>query len=203
MFNSSIYRGFLMLALLMSASNTMSEDISFDYLQISYISGTVDLTSTTDYIDGSGIGLSLSLGFAPAFALTLAVESTTFDTFQYMDVDTSKLSTLGVTAHTSVAPGTAIFTNFSAVKAEVTVSDGKDKTVNTDMGAMIRIGLRHIVKDTFEVEAAASHLHVFDVSEGIYKLDARFFVRNRFYLGAGYTTGDGVNSLMLNVRVDI
>ena len=192
-----------MLALLMSASNVMSEGISFDYLQLSYLSSTVDLASSIDNIEGNGIGMSLSLGFAPAFAFTLAVESTTFDTFQNIDVDTSKFSTLGVTAHTSVAPETEMFANFSAVKAEVKVSDGIDEIVDTDFGAMISIGLRHLVKDTFEIEAAASHMHVFGATDNRYKLDARFYVRKRFYLGAGYVAGDDVSSLIFSARVDI
>jgi len=203
MIKSSIYRGFLALTILLPVPEVMSEDISFDYVQADYISDTVDPGGSIDDVKGDGIGFSLSLSFAPAFAMTLAVAATTFETFQGMSVDTSKTTTLGVTAHTSIAQGTDIFANFSAVKTEITVTDGIDSTTDSDFGGVIHIGLRHLITDRFEVELGASHMNVFDYGVNLYAIDARFYIRKRLSVGMGYATSDDLDSLLLNVRMDI
>jgi len=203
MIKSSIYRGFLALAILLPVSNVMSEGISFDYAQANYISDTVDLDGSISDAEGDGIGFSLSLGFAPAFAATLSVDATTFRTFQGMSVDTSKTTTLGVTAHTSVVTGTDVFANFSAVKAEITATDGIDSISDSAFGGIINIGIRHLVTDTFEVEAGASHTNVFDYGVNSYAFDVRFYFRERLSVGVGYAASEDMDSLLLRVRMDI
>ena len=201
MIKSFICRVLLALAILLPAANAMSEDISFDYLQIAYISSTVDLGDSIDEVevDGNGIGFTLSLSFEPAFAMRLAVASTTFDTFQGMGVDTSKTTTLGVTAHTSIASGTDIFGNLSIVKAEITKTDGSD----TDIGGVVDIGVRHRFTEVFEVGLGASKMYVFDSAVNTYEVNTRFYFHRAGSVGLGYTVSDDVRTLILNARVDI
>lgn len=200
---NSTQRSFLTIAILMSASNAMSQDISFDYVQTTYTFATVDLGASVDEIDGNGIGLSLSLSFNPAFALTLAVLDTTFETFQGTDVDTAKTTTLGVTAHTPTASGSEFFANLSALKAEVTATDNTGSASNDDYGYAASIGLRHLVTDKFELELGISNVYVFDRADNSFKADARLYIRKRLSLGIGYITGDSVNSFSLNLRLDV
>ena len=54
---SSTHRSFLAVAILLSASNAMSQDISFDYVQATYTFATMDLGASVDEIDGNGIGV--------------------------------------------------------------------------------------------------------------------------------------------------
>ena len=51
---SSIHRCFLAVVTLLSASNAMSQDISFDYVQATYTFTTVDLGASVDEIEGNG-----------------------------------------------------------------------------------------------------------------------------------------------------
>ena len=200
---NSLYRGFLAFALSLHASNATSENISFDYVQAIYISDTVDLGGSVDDVEGDGIGFSLSLSFAPAFAMTLAVTATTLRTFQSIDVISSKTTSLGVTAHTSVDSGTDIFANVSAVKAETTVNVGTDEINDNDFGAIINIGVRHQAADELEVELAASHMNVFGYTVNSYTIAARLFIREQFSVGVGYTGSDDVDSLFINARFNI
>lgn len=201
MINCHIYRGFLALAILLPVSNAMSEDISFDYLQIAYISSTVDIGDSVSEVevDGNGIGFTLSLSFEPAFAMRLAVASTTFDTFQGMGVDTSKTTALGVTAHTSIASGTDIFGNLSVVQAVITGADVSD----TDIGGAVDIGLRHRFAEVFEVGLGASSMYVFENTINAYEINTRFYFHRAGSVGLGYTVSDDVNTLILNARMDI
>ena len=194
---------FLAVAILLSTSNAMSQDISFDYVQATYTFATVDLGASTDEIEGNGIGLSLSLGFTPVFALTLAVLDTTFETYQGIDVDTAKATTLGVTAHTLTASGSELFANLSGLKAEVTANDDTGSTNDNDYGYAASIGVRHIVTDTFELEMGISNVYVFDNADTSFKVDARYYIRNKLSLGIGYITGDSVDSFSLNLRLDV
>lgn len=203
MINSSICRGLLAIATLLPASNAMSEDISFDYMQIAYISSTVDLGASIDEVEGNGIGLALSLSFEPAFAMRLAVSSTTFDTFQGAGVDTAKTTALGVTAHTPVASGTEIFGNLSVVKSVVTVNDGAVSSGGTDFGGAVAIGLRHRFTEAFEVGLGASHMDVFEGAVNAYEVNTRFYFLKRASVGFGYTASDDLGTLLLSARVDI
>ena len=104
-FKNFFYRVFIVAVAQLSASNAMSQDISFDYVQATYTFATVDVGASVDEIEGNGIGLSLSLRFTPNLALTLAVLEKTFDTYQGIAVDSAKTKTLGVTAHSPTASG--------------------------------------------------------------------------------------------------
>ena len=203
MFNNSLCRVFLVALTQLLSSNAISQDISFDYVQATYTFASVDLGASTDEIDGNGIGLSLSLSFAPSFALTLAVLDTTFESFQGVDVETAKATTLGVTAHIPTASGSELFANLSALKAEITATNDTESINDSDYGYASKIGLRHLVSDTFELELGISHAYVFDRADNSFKADARLYLRKRLSLGIGYITGDSVDSFSLNLRLDV
>lgn len=190
-------------ALLMYANSAVCDDISFDYVEVVYLSDTVDPGRSADSIKGNGIGFELSLGFSPSFAMKLAVASTTFRTFQSIDVDSSKTIALGVTAHTSVASGTAIFGDVSLVQAETIVTVGTEEVSDDDTGGIVDVGLRHMVTEGFEVELMASHTNVFGYTVNAYEVSGRFFIRKKFSVGFGYSDSDDVESLFLNARMNI
>ena len=200
-FKNFLYRVFIVAVAQLSASNAMSQDISFDYVQATYTFATVDVGASVDEIEGNGIGFSLSLSFTPNLALTLAVLDTTFDTYQGRAVDSAKTTTLGVTAHTPTASGSELFANLSALKAEVTAID--DIGSNSSIGYTASIGLRHLVTDTFELEMGVSNAYIFDRSGNSFKADARLYIRKRLSLGLGYITGGSVDAFSLNLRMDV
>ena len=203
MIKHSIYRGLVAAVCLMSVSNVMSEAASFDYLEITYISSTIDPSASIDEVEGDGIGLALSLSFHPSFAMRLAVAATTFDTFQGIGVDTSKITDLGVTAHTSVASGTDLYGNLSIVKAEITATDGGVSTSDNDFGGKIRIGVRQRVLGALELDLYASHAKVFGNTVNTYAIDSRFYLRKRVSVGFGYLASDDLHSLLFSVRMDV
>jgi len=193
----------ILLAGLLSPCVVMAKDIRFDYVQLVFTSGTVDLSDTGNRVDGSGIGLKISLGFSPTYAFTLAVIDTTFGTFHNVMVDEAKATTIGITAHTLIKPDLAVFANLSALKAEITTINGAGTGTDSDYGYAVNAGLRYSFNNRLELEVAATHAFVFSDFDHYAKVDLRVYLRDRISLGMGYVTGDVVDAFLFNLRLDV
>ncbi len=201
---SFIHRILLTALILMPASNAYSKEISFDYLQTVFTSGTIDPGGSLNEIDGNGFGFSLSLSINTHLAFSLLVITTNFETFQGMNnLDTSTITGVGVTAHKTIAPATELFANLSAVMAEITASDATGSVSDDDLGAVFSIGLRHLITDRIELELTASDTYVFDNNAISYGMEARYYFRQALSVGFGYITSENTDSLLLNARLDI
>lgn len=173
----------LMLAL---SSNAFSKEISYDYIQGTYSSIT-DSSLGVD-VDGNGFAASGSFSISPNIAITALYGTVSFDRILGIDVDATELD-FGITAHTSIAPSTDIFGNFSIVNGEVKVSDGFTTISDDDTGNSITIGLRHMPTDKTEINVGFSRVDIFDDTSNIF--------------GFGYRTGDDVDALLLSARIDL
>lgn len=207
MLNSFFHFLVIMLVTLLPISEAFSdhvpEKISFDYVQADFTFSTVHVDTTADVTEGNGFGFSLSLEINTHLAFTLSVLSTTYDTFQERDVDSSKLTDIGLTAHTLIAPVTEILANLSVVKAEIESYNGVTSTRDSDYGSIFHIGLRHRLTNHIELALGGTNLNVFDHETFSYNLDARYYFRKVFSFGAGYISGDNADSFQLNIRMDI
>jgi len=194
---------FFIAMFLFPVSKAMSEGISYDYTQADYISDTVDLNGSIAAVQGNGIGFSLSLSFSSAFAAKLAVASTTFRDFHGVRVKDAKITTLGVTAHTSVASAADVFTNISVIKAEITAENSATAKNSSDYSAVIDVGLRQRVTDKVELEAMLSRVKLFGYTLNATTLGGRFYFRKRLSVGASYVANDVHDSLLITARMDI
>jgi len=204
MLNSSTRRiSFIVMVMLTPVSDAWAEDVSFSYIEANIVTTTVDLGGSTEEIEGNGFGFALSLDINPNLAFTLSVISTTFRTFQGIEVDTSKKSDLGITAHTTIAPATDVFANLSATKAEVTVPDGATSKTDDDYGTVFGIGVRHKGRNGIELELGGTNTEVFDTTTFSYNLAVRLYFRKVFSAGFGYISSDNADSFLFNARMDI
>ncbi len=195
--------GVLVTAIVFPVSNVMAEGMSYDYAQADYISDTFDLDGSITAVEGNGIGFSLSLSFAPAFAVRLAVASTTFRDFHEVRVDSSKVTMLGVTGHTSVAENTDVFANVSVIKAEISANNGVSSFSKNDYSALVDVGLRHRLIDEIELEVQVSYVNVFSYALISTTAGGRYYFRKRLSVGASYVTNDVHDSLFITARMDI
>ncbi len=204
MLNSSTRRiSFIVMVILTSVSDAWAEDVSFSYIEANIVATTLDLGGSTEEIEGNGFGFSLSLDINPNLAFTLSVISTTFKTFQGIEVDASKKTDLGITAHTTIAPATDVFANLSATKAEVTVPDVATSKTDDDYGTVFGIGVRHKGRNGLELELGGTNTEVFDTTTFSYNLAARLYFRKVFSAGFGYISSDNADSFVFNVRMDL
>ena len=105
MVNRKIQQVLLSVAILTVSSGAVSREISYDFIQGSYVSTSIDADGTSGDIDGNGAGIAGSFVIVPNIAVTTDFVTTSFDTFQGVDSDTTEI-TLGVTGYGSVADNT-------------------------------------------------------------------------------------------------
>ena len=201
MFNISKQQCVLAVAILVASTSAMSKEISYDYVQGTYISSTDSSIPGFD-INADGFGFSGSFSVSPNVALTAGFGATSFDRIQGIDIDATSID-FGITAHTSVGPKTDILGNFSILLVDVEASDGFITISDDDTGNVISVGLRHMASDAVELEVGFSRADIFDDTSNTIGFGARFYANDKVSLGAGYSTGDDVDSLILNVRIDI
>ncbi len=201
MLNKAIQRTVLV-AILVASSDVISKEISYNYIQGTYISTSVDSDAAGGDIDGNGFGLSGSFSVAPELAITASYGGRSFDTFQGVDVDSTSL-TLGVTFYSSGESGTSAFANISALRGEVESTNGFTTIDDNDTGFIMSFGLRHMATDALELELNYFHTDIFDDTDNTVGLGARFYATEKFSLGIGYETSNDIDTLLLNARFNI
>lgn len=193
-------KNIIVISVMAMSTNAMSKDISYDYVQGTYTSST-DSSLGVD-IDADGFAVGGSLSVSPNIAITALLGSTSFDRVAGIDIDANEFN-FGITAHTSVAPNTDVFGNFSIVNGEVEASDGFITVSDDDTGNAITVGLRHMASDAVEFSAEFSRVDLFDDTENTVGVEARFYANEKFSFGIGYNTGNDFDALQLSARIDI
>lgn len=188
------------ISILALSSNALSKEISYDYVQGTYLSLT-DSGLGFD-VDADGFDAGGSFSISPNIAFTVSFGTINFDRFLGIDVDATELD-FGITAHKSIAPGTDIIGNFSVVNVELEASDGFTTITDDDTGNAITIGVRHMATENTEINASLVRVDIFDDSANTFGFGARFYTNEKFSIGVGYSTGDDVDSLSLSARINL
>lgn len=188
----------LAMSMMALSTNIMSKEISYDYVQATYSSIT-DSSLGVD-VDGTGFAPSFSVSITPNVAFTALYGTTSFDRVLGLEIDTTEFD-FGFTAHKSIAPNTDVYGNFSVVNADLEVSDGFTTASADDTGNAISVGIRHMAIGT-EINLVFSRSDVFDVTSNSFGFGARFYADEEFSIAVGYNTGDDVDVLLLNARID-
>jgi hypothetical protein len=191
----------LALAILTASTVSISQEISYDYIQATYASVTIDTETTAGDLDGNGVGFSGLFSVAPSVAINVGYGTTNYDELLGIDIDTTSL-TFGLTAHTSISSGTDVLGSFTVIKGNMEASNGINNIDDDDTGNIISVGLRHLVTDTFELEVEFSRTDIFDDTSNEFFIGGRLYASDKFSLAAGYAKGDDVDALLLNTRVD-
>ena len=198
MFSISKKKYIIALAILSVSTTSVAKEISYDYVEATYGSVTVDAGAGD--VDGNGISVSGSFSVAPAIAFEAGYARTNYDKFRGKDLETTAL-TFGMIAHASISSGTDIYGSLSVIKSDIKASTGS-RTIDDDTGNVISIGLRHSATDVIELDAGMARTDIFDDQSNVFFLGARFYAAENFSLAAGYSTGGDVSTLALNARID-
>ena len=198
--NTYTQRSIIAIAILTTSSGVISKEISYTFIEGTYASIT-DSSVGTD-IDANGFGVAGSFNVAPFIALTAGYSATSYDTFQGIDVDFTEL-TFGITAHASIAPGADIVGSFSVLKINSEVSDGFTTVDDDETGNIIGVGFRFMPSEVVELDIGLSRVDAYDDKENTFGVGARFYANEKFSLGIGYRSGDDVDALLFNARIDI
>lgn len=194
-------RCLLVAILLATPLTSFSKEISYDYIEGTYSSLTIDTGTSVGDLDGNGLGISGSFSVTPAIAITAGFISTNYDEFLGVDIDTSEFA-VGITGHVGIAPNTDIYGNFSVLKGRIELSDGFTSYDDTDTGNVISAGIRFLATENIELQVGFSRVDIFDESDNGFGGSLRFYASEKFSLAAGYSTVDDVDAFSLNARLD-
>jgi hypothetical protein len=200
MLKNTAINNLIVIAALSFSSSVSSREISYDYVQGTYLSIT-DSSLGVD-VDGNGFSFSGSFSISPNIAVTALFGAASYDRVAGIDIDATEVD-FGITAHTSIAPNTDVLGNFSVVLVDVEVSDGFTTITDDDTGNAISFGLRHMASDTAELNVGFSRVDIFSDTGNTFGFGARFYANNKFSVGVGYSTGDDVDTLLLSARIDL
>ena len=189
-------------AIILSASTvSFSKDISYDYIQGTYTSLSVDTNTSAGNLTADGFGVSGSFSIAPVISITAGYEKTGSERTQNIEVNTTELN-FGITIHHSVANSMDIFGNFSILKGNVEANNNLVTVEDDDTGSILSIGLHYSATDKIELEAEFSRVDVFNDTSNTIGVGGRFYTQDKLSLGIGFSTGNDVDILELNVRLD-
>lgn len=172
----------------------MASDISYDYVQVKYSA------ISSDDVDADGIYLDGSFGVAPNVALTAGVGKRTYEEVFGVEVEDTEFH-IGLTGYTSIAKNTDVFGNFSILKMDYEIDFGFGTVSDDDTGNRIRLGVRHLAGQEFELEASYVRIDIFDDTFNAIDLGARLHANRRFSVGLGYLNGeDDYDAVSLDAR---
>lgn len=196
------FREYLLVLVITGISlSSYAKEISYDFIEASYATGSIDTDTPAGDVDFDGFAIAGSVSIVPHLALIASYSSVETDPFFGITAEATDLS-FGVLGYTNVAPNTSIFGSFEVVNADAEATDGITTIEDDDTGNQISGGVRHMVSDMVELAAAITRVDVFDDTETGIGAGIRFYVNNSFSLGAGYSTSSDTDTLSFNARVD-
>ncbi len=194
----------LTIAVTLFANAAYCKDISYDYIQGTYSSVTIDLGGS-DW-DGDGYGVSGSFSMSDNIALSASYGATNYDTlsdgFDSLGLDTTDLG-IGIIAHTKISPTTDVYGGIALINSEVEFTGSVINGSGDDTGNALSVGVRSMVSDKFELNAAATRVDIFDETENSYSFGTQVYVNETLSIGMAYIIGDDVDTLAFNLRVDL
>lgn len=167
-----------------------AEDISYNYVQASYISSDFDVYGVN--IDGKGFGLAGSYAIHENVAFVGSYEAHDFD--YGVDID---VFTIGADVHTPISSQTDAVLGLALSRIEITESGAPDES---DTGNSISAGIRSVLNTQFELGAKITRFDAFDDTSTEISVTGLFSVNDQVQLGLGFASEDDIDSLMFSVR---
>lgn len=140
-----------------------------------------------------------SLAVTPNFAGTASYSSASFD-FLGNDIKAKVLS-IGITAHTSVAPSIDVLGNISVARGEGKASNSFNEV--SDTGNIITVGIRYLMAEDVEFSLGFSRADLLNDTANSSGLSVNLYGNEKVSLGFGYSAGDNESALSFSIRVDL
>jgi hypothetical protein len=175
--------GLLSAAIAFSAS-AMASDLSYDYVDIGYVN-----TDAGYGIEGDGVKLNGSISINDNVYLVAGWSSVEADLSMggKIKADTYEL---GLGYHYGLAARTDLVLGASWLRGEGKTTGFRFGNVDvSDNGYILRAGLRHLLTNTFEVNAVVEHTDIMETGDTGLNLGALYHMAPNVAVGAFYTVG--------------
>lgn len=171
-----------------------ADDLSYDYLDLSYAESEFDIGNTD--VDGDGFALAGSLAVAPNWHVFADFAMTDFD----FGIDATTLRAGGGYNY-GISDSADVIARLFAVRTELEVDGGGS---DDDTGVGIGVGLRALVMPSLELEGAIDYVDVEfagdDGGEALFTGGARYFVTPQIAVGGTVSIGDDLATFGINGR---
>lgn len=178
--------GSLLLAVVPLAAQ--AEDMSYSYVELGW--NELDLDDT---VDGDGLGLRGSIGFAENF-----FAFADYSMFEFPGNVDLELYTVGIGAHIDMTENMDLVGRIGYANADAEVGG---TGFPDDSGYLVSAGVRGRVMDGLELEGGVVHVDFGnDADDTALSLGGRYFFTENFAVGLDAQFGDTLDTIFAGVR---
>lgn len=178
------------------AGNTFANELSYDYVQLSYVATDADGLD----MDGASLDGSLKLNDNVFVVAGFAHDRSDRIGGLRAEVDSYKLGLgyrYGLNQQTDLVAGASWIRG----KAQVSYS-GFGSASESDNGYSLDVGLRHLLTPQVELNAAVNYSDIFDGDDTALNLAALFHATHNLSVGVGYSVASDVDAWAVGVRLN-
>lgn len=187
-------------ALALASPSVMAQDLSYNYVQASYLS--VDLDDTEVDADGFAMGVSAKVADQVfVFAGYGTVESDSFTTFfgsGTVEVDTV---TAGLGFINSLQPDTDLNLGLAFVRAKG-AGTGDFSGSESENGYSLSAQLRHLFSASFEGRAGIDYTDIGDDDDTSFEIGGVVFLGPQFGIDLSYSVGSDADAWSAGLRLN-
>lgn len=177
------------------AGNTFANELSYDYVQLSYVATDVDGLD----LDGASLDGSLKLNDNVFVVAGFAHDRSDRIGGVRAEVDSYNL---GLGYRYGLNQQTDLVAAASWIRGKVKVNYGFGSLSESDNGYSLDVGLRHLLTPQVELNAAVNYSDIFNDDDTALNLAALFHATHNLSVGVGYSVGSDVDGWAVGVRLN-
>jgi opacity protein-like surface antigen len=192
-----IKRAILAMAL---AAPGLASAMSYDYVELAGMTGTVDTPPTET--DTSGFLLGGSFAIHENVAVAVSGSWQDFDTPPPLSIK-GRTMLAGLQFHFPLSPQVDVGIGAGFGKAFVEATNFFGTTENDDTVTEINASLRAMPVEKLEIAASVTNTDSFGQNDTGFAVGARVYVQEKVSLGLSYLTADDLSAFIGGIRIDI
>src|SRR5690554_5627022 len=177
------------------AGSTLANDLSYDYLQIGYI------TSDADGIDVDGAALGGSAKLNDNVFVTAGYSRERSDRVAGVRAEGDTYN-LGLGYRYGLNQQTDLVVGASWVRGEIKLNSSFGSASASDNGYLLNAGLRHLLTPQLELGAVVGYSDIFDDDDTSLGLSALYHATQSLSIGLGYSVASDVDGWAVGVRLN-
>lgn len=177
------------------AGNTFANDLSYDYLQLSY------MATDADGIDVDGAALSGSVKLNDNVFVTAGFGHDRSDRVRGVRAELDSYN-LGLGYRYGLSQQTDLVAGASWIRGKVKLNSSWGSASETDNGFSLGAGIRHLLTPQFELNAGVNYSDIFDDDDTTLNLGAIFHATAALSVGVGYSVASDVDGWGIGIRLN-
>ena len=193
-------------ALAVAAPLAQAGDLSYDFIQGSFIATSID-DSDVD-VDSFGAAFSASISENAFIVGSYAMGETDDVTITgpgFSETGSFEITEMsfGIGGRSAVGPSTDLVGDIRYLYSEIEAQDFSVSAEEDGDGFGVSLGARHGFSDTFEGSIGLFHAEIESEDDTFLQIGGLLHLNSKVSLGLGYSTGSEATSTALSLRVNL